>query len=152
MRLTYEMLDVIGGQDSPRYKEFAALCHRVHECLRRHVSLFFNILMVLSEADPPVSSRDSLSTAYLENELSRRFLPGCPKFEAEEALNNWLQTSSSALMARFNDMVHDKLHGVGITDVASTTVSTASTILSGATSFLTSAIGFIRGGGGGGAS
>jgi hypothetical protein len=144
IRLTPGMLDVLGGVDSERYKKFAARCHQIHECLRRHVSLFFNILMVLSDADPPIASGDAFSSSYLENELSKRFLPGCSKSEAEEALNNWLQTSAQALMPRLNDLVHDKFHGVGITSVATTTVSTASSLLGSATSLLSTAMGYIR--------
>jgi len=104
MRITPEMVDAIGGQNSVNYKKFKKLCAQIFNCLRRHANLFMNLLSLLPEASPPIDHRDTKFTMeQLEEEIINRFMPGYTYEEAELQLSVEMDKSQGNSMI---DMFH----------------------------------------------
>ena len=55
MKITPEMIDAMGGQNSAGYKEFQILCSKSYNCLRRHANLFILLLTPLYKALPHIN-------------------------------------------------------------------------------------------------
>jgi phosphatidylinositol 3-kinase len=85
IRMNDSMIEGMGGKDSSHYMEFKKICADVFLCLRRHISLFFNLLLVMAKADPPVTDL-IFDAKYLEEQLSKRFLPGQTEAEARSTI------------------------------------------------------------------
>ena len=76
IRLTPEIINVIGGYNSRNYLTFKKYCIEVYNELRLHINAFMNMLLVLSETD------QSLTKEYIQNELLSRFEVGESSLEA----------------------------------------------------------------------
>lgn len=72
IRITPEMIEAIGGENSEMYVEFQRLCSVCYNCLRRHPSLIMNMLYLLTD-----------DVKKLEAEINARFIPGESYKEAE---------------------------------------------------------------------
>jgi len=72
-RITYQMLDALGGEDSKEYEEFKELCADIYTVLRRNVNTFICLLSLIIKDEP----------MYLE--IIKRF---CPGETCENALKN----------------------------------------------------------------
>lgn len=107
MRISREMLAVLGGVDSEAYKRFKVLCSRIYNCLRRHVNLFVCMLRLLSESDPMITENGVIDDEMLMTEIRRRFVPGETHVEAEILLYNQMDHSTSSSFA--NDLL-DRFH------------------------------------------
>lgn len=95
MRISTEIVEALGGQNSSDYAEFQKMSNQIYTCLRRHVNLFTNILRILVEADPPVENSVRLTEEILMNEILRRFVPGEIHQEAEMKLYKIMDNSSA---------------------------------------------------------
>jgi hypothetical protein len=76
IRLTPEIINVIGGYNSRKYLTFKKYCIEVYNELRLHINAFMNMLLVLSEIDP------TLTKEYIQKELLSRFEVGESSLEA----------------------------------------------------------------------
>lgn len=76
MRLSADMLEVIGAQDTASYRSFQRLCTRIYTCLRRHVAPIGAMLSLLVDMD-------IVERATLDEHLLRRFVPGADVVEAQ---------------------------------------------------------------------
>lgn len=104
IRMNESMIEGMGGRDSSHYKQFKSLCAEVFICLRRHISLFFNLLLVLAKADPPVTDL-IFDAKYLEEQLSKRFLPGQTEEEAKTTIQLLVQ-STDTIVQWCTDFIH----------------------------------------------
>jgi phosphatidylinositol 3-kinase len=107
MRITPEMLAVLGGVESLAYKRFRELSSRIYNCIRRHVNVFVVMLRLLVEATPMIEENGKISEEQLMKEIRRRFAPGENFKEAEILLYNHIEQSTTQT---FTYRVIDKCH------------------------------------------
>lgn len=93
IRITEEMLTVLGGMQSDTYQRFKQLCSIIYNCVRRHINLFVCMLRMFIEANPPIGGRP-FDEALLMDEVRRRFVPGETHAEAEIQLCTHLDRGS----------------------------------------------------------
>ena len=82
MKITPEMIDAMGGQNSAGYKEFQILCSKSYNCLRRHSNKFLVLLSMLSKLSPPIDD-GKFTEEFIKNQIIKRFIPGELCKEAE---------------------------------------------------------------------
>ena len=87
IKLTPDMIDAMGGEQSSYYKEFQEICSKAYNCLRRHTSLFFVLLSMLSETSTLLNEKYKIKNIhtpeYIKNQIINRFLPGESSQEAK---------------------------------------------------------------------
>jgi phosphatidylinositol 3-kinase len=96
MRITEEMVDVLGGVDSRYYRNFIDICTKCYDCLRRYDYLFYCLLTPLTE----------LGLNNLEGEIRRRFLPGEQK--ANVQLVKTINDSTTSFRYNLTDILHQQ--------------------------------------------
>jgi len=104
IRMNESMIEGMGGKDSSHYKDFKEICADVFLCLRRHISLFFNLLLVMAKADPPVTDL-IFDSKYLEEQLSKRFLPGQTEDEARSTIHHLVHQTDGYVQS-VTDFLH----------------------------------------------
>jgi len=95
MKLTDEMIDAIGGQNSQYYLDFISLCDKIYNCLRRHTNLFITLLSPL---------RYSMSDSYIIEQIISRFIPGEQEKQSRLQLYSTIERSYNS--ARIYDYIH----------------------------------------------
>lgn len=96
IRITEDMLAVLGGLQSNMYKQFQVLCSQINNCLRRHINLFICMLRMFVESHPPIGNFDE--TLLMDN-IRQRFVPGETDEEAEIQLYSHLDKGVSTSYA-----------------------------------------------------
>lgn len=97
MRITPEMVEAIGGENSSNYMEFKKICTTVYNCLRRHTNIFMYILSLLPDADPPINKNlIQFSQEQLTSEIINRFLPGQSHEEAKIQFTTHMENSTKS--------------------------------------------------------
>lgn len=106
MRISAEMIDVIGGINSIHYKEFKDLCTKIYNAIRKHISLFINVMLILVNS---TTKNVSITKEKIYDEMIKRFLPGENCYQAEIQLDSVIDNCS-----RFytNTMI-DTMHNLG---------------------------------------
>ena len=95
MRITPEMVEAIGGENSTNYLEFKKICTTVYNCLRRHTNIFMYILSLLPDADPPINRNlIQFTQEQLTSEIINRFLPGQSHEEAKIQFSTHMDNST----------------------------------------------------------
>ena len=74
IRLTKEMILVMGGEKSIYYNNFKEICIKIYNCLRRHVNLFYHLLLYFSKSNPNIDSK--YTEEFIKNQVIKRFNPG----------------------------------------------------------------------------
>jgi phosphatidylinositol 3-kinase len=105
MRITDDMIDVLGGQNSVCYQEFKDLCNRIYNLLRGHVSVFLNLLTLLVEMDPAIDNSTPFTKEILKKEIMDRFIPGETAQEANLQLISHIENNST-----YGQYVNDFFH------------------------------------------
>lgn len=100
LRVTPEIVNVIGGQDTENYVKFSGICTKIYTCLRRHVNLFSNLLSVIELIDP------SITSDIIKNEIFDRFEVGENNIEAAAHMDLKVRKDSGS----FDYMIIDFLH------------------------------------------
>jgi Phosphatidylinositol 3- and 4-kinase/Phosphoinositide 3-kinase family, accessory domain (PIK domain)/FYVE zinc finger len=122
MRISNDIVEALGGQNSSDYKRFYELCNTVYSCLRRHVNLFINMMRVLIDIDEKLVTSEILS----------RFVPGEIYQEAKLQLYSRIDNSSTAnysyyLVDFFHR--HNKETPKAVKDFLSNTLSSAKSMV-----------------------
>lgn len=99
MRITADMVDALGGINSPHYQQFEEACTQIYNCLRKHSNLFTNMLSLLTRLGTSQFTMDQLVT-----EISKRFLPGEYRSQAKVQLLKTINSSQAA--STFMDTIH----------------------------------------------
>lgn len=85
IRITTEMIDVLGGVNSRNYQSFKTYCTQIYNCLRKYTSVFMSMLMIITEdglnLDPTRYTRERL-----KEEILSRFVPSESAQDAEMQL------------------------------------------------------------------
>lgn len=106
MRISSEMINALGGVDSKYFAEFKMLCQQIYSCLRRHVNLFYSILNLLVELDPPVQNSEPFNERKLVAEIMKRFIPGEGNKEAKVQLDTRITDSTQSYRFALIDWFH----------------------------------------------
>lgn len=89
IRVTPEIVNVIGGYGTEDYETFKKLCVRIYNTLRLHVNLFSNILSIIPYVDP------TISFDTLKRELTERFEIGENCIEAATHMDNKVEKKNN---------------------------------------------------------
>lgn len=100
IKITPDILDAMGGSNSTDYIYFQKICTQIYNCLRRHVGLFMNLLIILPDID------NNFTIDYLQEEIINRFEPGENIIEAKLHLVNKINNSSQTYEHTVVDFVH----------------------------------------------
>ena len=98
MRIIPEMVEALGGFHSKYYKRFEGLCGEIYDVLRRHATLFMNMLTPLTTLD------NKFDVQRLEDEISLRFLPAEYKAQAKVHLMKTINDSTQS--SNLIDLLH----------------------------------------------
>ena len=101
MRISADMVDVLGGINSQYYKKFTELCTEIYNAIRRHVNLFITMLLILSESSPPI-----IDSATIYDEIIKKFAPGENCHQAEIQLSSVIDNSSQSYKHTLIDYIH----------------------------------------------
>lgn len=99
IRITQDMIEAIGGINSPNYIVFTELCTKIYNCLRNYTELFMNMLMML-----PQISDLKMSEKEIINLIVKRFMPGENIVDAKLHFVNQLEQQS--YMDKIKDWCH----------------------------------------------
>jgi hypothetical protein len=99
IRVTPEIINVIGGYGTEDYDYFKKLCVRIYNRLRLHVNLFSNLLSVIPSIDP------AITIDIIKRELTERFEIGENYLEAATHMDNKVENKN-----HFEYMIIDFLY------------------------------------------
>ena len=119
MRISSEMINALGGQNSKYYEEFKVLCNQIYTTLRRHVNLFYSILSLLVDLEPPVQNSVPFREKKLVEEIMKRFVPGEGAQEAKIQLDTRISNSTQS----YRHTVHDFFHSLAQENTAVKSIS-----------------------------
>lgn len=134
IRMNESMIEGMGGKDSSHYKDFRDICADVFLCLRRHINLFFNLLLVMSKADPPVTDL-IFDAKYLEEQLSRRFLPGQTEAEARSTIYHLVHKTDGYVQS-VTDFLHQHSRENTISESVKSITNVSSYAYNGALNYI----------------
>jgi phosphatidylinositol 3-kinase len=103
MRITQEMKDAMGGEDSPEYKKFQERCVKGFSILRKWTSVFCNMMMPLVNSSPPILGENF---EQLKSIIQDRFRPDSLPSEATNALTAAIQKSNEHTGGKAIDTLH----------------------------------------------
>ncbi|KAI6232650.1 Phosphatidylinositol 3-kinase catalytic subunit type 3 [Aphelenchoides fujianensis] len=104
MKLTAEMINAMGGQNSEHFAKFIDYCTTGFLIVRRHANLIINLFSLMLDASIPdiMIEKDKAVHTILE-----RFHLQLSDEDACKELNRVIQSSISAKMPILSDFVHD---------------------------------------------
>ena len=101
IRITPEMIDAMGGQQSRYYLDFQKLCQKAYSCIRRHAPILYVILQQLTEIS-------DLSDEYIYKQIMSRCMVGEQHDTAElHFITKVVKSSSNTYKHNFIDYSHD---------------------------------------------
>ena len=101
-RITYEMIDALGGVESKFYKEFRVLCLKSYNCLRNHTNLIYILLSQLKTIN------NTINDDFIKNHILERFIPGENAYNAELQFNYKLNINYKTYKGDIIDYFHKK--------------------------------------------
>jgi phosphatidylinositol 3-kinase len=108
IRLTKEMILVMGGEKSIYYNNFKEICIKIYNCLRRHVNLFYHLLLYFSKSNPNIDSK--YTEEFIKNQVIKRFNPGENYKESTFQFNITIEENYSNNTRSLAASISDKLH------------------------------------------
>ena len=108
MKITPDMLDMLGGYDSGTYIKFKKKCSNVYHKIRRHSSLWSILLKYLAFSNPPI---DNYYNKYelIKHHIIEKLIPGELDDESNNFMMNIIDNSSNQ---GFIDYISDYSHKV----------------------------------------
>jgi len=100
IRLIPEIINVIGGHKSRKYKVFKKYCIDIYKFLRQHIYMFINILSLL----PYINSGFSLK--HIQKEIFKRFDLGDNEIEAELHIEKKLNLGGYFITDKILDLMY----------------------------------------------
>jgi len=76
IRITHQMLDALGGENSVEYIEFKELCGKIYDILRRHVNTFVCLLSLIPTFKSTSRTSPNINEEEMMIEIIKRFCPG----------------------------------------------------------------------------
>lgn len=110
IKITPDMIDAMGGEESSYYKKFQELCTIVYNCLRKHADIIIVLLSVLENFNS-----DKFNSDYIKTQLSHRLIPGESTEEAKLIFKTKIiKNSSFNYKEQLLDYCHNKTTTPGI--------------------------------------
>ena len=106
-RLTTEMIDAMGGTHSKYFKQFKQYCTLAFNCLRKHVDLFYILILQLTHIISQ-QSKKKYSMEYIKKYIEQRFLPHKPNFNASIEFKYIIYHNSNTYSGSVIDYFHKK--------------------------------------------
>ena len=97
IRITTDMIDAVGGTSSVHYKQFLDYCGIIFNCIRRHINIFYNILMILE---------DEYSKDYIKKFVFNRLFPREVDSVAHMRFIKILEQSCNSYKDNIIDYIH----------------------------------------------
>tara|TARA_B110000008_G_scaffold278936_1_gene324207 strand:- start:2106 stop:2852 length:747 start_codon:yes stop_codon:yes gene_type:complete len=105
MRITPDMLELLGGKNSSTYIKFKKYCSSVYKKIRRHSSLWYLLLTYLAFSDPPIDNyRNNYDLIKLH--VIDRLLPGEFDDQSSININKVLDESNDGWKAHLGEVAH----------------------------------------------
>jgi phosphatidylinositol 3-kinase len=107
IRLTGDMIDMMGGMESKHYHTFKELCNKCYNCLRQHSNLFYILLNMLNNYRPEIDGKDAFHKRIIEKHIVEKFIPFENNYEAKIHINTKLShTTHQSLGNTISDFFH----------------------------------------------
>ena len=107
IRLTTDMIDMMGGMESRHYKRFKEICNACYVCLRQHTNLFYTLLSMLSNYKPTIDGNERYTKSLVEKHIIDKFIPFETNYEARIHINTKLRHNSQQ---NFGTSLSDLFH------------------------------------------
>lgn len=104
IRLTPEMIDAMGGNNSQDYKKFKNYCGIAYNCIRRHASIFFVMLLKLNNIDSKF--KEKYTSRKIKQFIIDRFVPGENYHDAIQQINYRIENNSNTYSETIIDYFH----------------------------------------------
>jgi hypothetical protein len=101
MRITTDMLDTIGGRNSPNYSRFKHECTDIFNCIRKHLGIIAAMLYPISEIDKKWTYQGILA------ELTKRCGPTEAYLNAETHITTIIESSHDTLTSSIVDSIYN---------------------------------------------
>lgn len=95
IRISADMMDALGGDNSPSYEYFKKLCDTSYNVLRRHLNLFACLLGLFVTSQPRIDGSKHFTSHKVLKEIAKRFAPGENYKEAEIHIHNRINNSTT---------------------------------------------------------
>ena len=95
IRITNQMLDALGGENSTEYEEFKELCGNIYDILRRHVNTFVCILSLVPQFKSSSRTSPQIDEDEMLEEIVKRFCPGETYEDAVRNLKTRIDNSAN---------------------------------------------------------
>jgi phosphatidylinositol 3-kinase len=107
IRLTTDMIDMMGGLESKHYKRFIELCNLCYNCLRQHNNLFYILLSMLHLYRPHIDGKNSFTKDIIERHIIQKFIPYESNYEAKIHINTKISnTTHQTIGTSISDFFH----------------------------------------------
>jgi len=97
MRITKDMVDVMGGQESEEFQLFKNQTTHIYNHLRKYINIFLEMIMLLE---------DDLGKEFILNEIIKRFEPKEKLCNAELHLVTNIENSTNSYNHKMGDWIH----------------------------------------------
>ena len=124
IRLTAEMIDAMGGVNSKYYAEFKDYCGKAYNCLRRHSSLFYILLLDLLDFSPPLDGH-IISKEKIKYHIVNRFIPGETYSNAIKQIKYKIELNSNTYSETVIDYFHKKCKSSNSSSLQDSTIDQA---------------------------
>ncbi len=107
IRLTPDMIDMMGGLESKHYKRFIELCNLCYNCLRQHNNLFYILLSMLHLYRPFIDGKNSYTKNIIQKHIIQKFIPYESNYEAKIHINTKISnTTHQTIGTSISDFFH----------------------------------------------
>jgi hypothetical protein len=107
IRLTNDMIDMMGGLESKHYKRFTELCNLCYNCLRQHNNLFYILLLMLNLYKPYIDGKKYFTKEIIQNHIIHKFIPYESNYEAKIHINTKISnTTHQTIGTTISDFFH----------------------------------------------
>jgi len=106
-RLTTEMIDAMGGENSKYFHQFKQYCTVAFNCLRKHVDLFYILILQLTHIISQ-QSKKKYDINYIKKYIEQRFIPHKPNFNASIEFKYIIYNNSNTYSGSVIDYFHKK--------------------------------------------
>lgn len=120
IRITPEIVEAIGGQNSEYYPVFKDTCTLIFNCLRRNIDIFMNMLLLL-----PHISDVGVTEDEIKEQIIKRFIPGENHIDAKLHLVKQLEKQN------YTDKIKDWCHYHSKEETVGNTITKVAHFVSG---------------------
>lgn len=139
VRITTQMLDALGGENSVEYEEFKELCGTIYDILRRHINTFVCLLSLIPTFKSNSRTAPNINEDIMFSELIKRFCPGESYDTAIKNLKTRIDSSANnSTLSKYHiiDFFHKHAKEKTLTNIVEDAYSGTKTMLSSMYSYM----------------